>query len=58
VNHSTITSKPARCLAQANRARSGEREPLAHANPTSPRRRRDKETVDSARSRSGEPLLA
>jgi len=58
VNHSTTASKPARCLAQANRARSGERDPLAQANPISPRRRRDKGTWGSVGSRSGEPLLA
>jgi len=54
----TTTSKLSRCLAQANRARSGERDPLAQANPSSPRRGRNEGTGGSAGSRSGEPLLA
>jgi len=47
-------AKPARSLAQANRARSGERGSLAQAKPFSPRRERERGAVDSARSRSGE----
>jgi len=58
MNHSTITPKPVRSLAQANRPRSGERGPLAQVKPFSPRRERDRETVGSAMSRSDEPLLA
>ena len=45
VDHSTIAPKTARNLAQANRFRSGEGDPLAQARPFSPRRERDRKTM-------------
>jgi len=38
VTHSNIAPKPAPSLAQANRSRSGERDPLAQASPFLPKR--------------------
>jgi len=49
---------PSRSLTQANRPRLGERGPIAQAKPFSPRRERDRETMGSAMSRSGESILA